>query len=175
MKLFRIPQVRAFIFTSIAGTFLHFLYDLTDKSPLAALVSAVNESTWEHMKLLFVPMLLAAFLTRKRYSNRPDFWCIQLKSILLGLFCIPILFYTYNGAFGKSPDFVNIGIFFVSAAIAYRYAYKQFAKPATKCNSHLALVLLGLLALAFCLFSFYTPPIPLFRDPVQGGYGIQSI
>ncbi len=42
---------------SLGGTLLHFLYDRTD-SPLCALISGVNESIWEHMKLLFFPMLV---------------------------------------------------------------------------------------------------------------------
>jgi hypothetical protein len=167
MKLLHIPQFRAFVFTSILGTFLHFLYDLSGQNPLIALISAINESTWEHMKLLFVPMLLSTVFQRKYYQDRPDYLCIQLKSILLGLILIPALFYTYNGAFGKSPDFVNIGIYFVSAAAAYYYAYKQFAASCQKCNRASALLLLCLLFLAFSIFTFFAPSIPLFANPVM--------
>ena len=41
-----------------AGNLLHFIYDWTGQSPIAAPLAAVNESTWEHMKLLFFPMLV---------------------------------------------------------------------------------------------------------------------
>ena len=44
-------QIVGFLFTSIFGTFLHFLFDLSGQSVIAALFSAVNESIWEHMKL----------------------------------------------------------------------------------------------------------------------------
>lgn len=36
--------------------------------------------------------------------------------ILLGLVLIPVLFYTYNGVFGKSPDWINTAIFYFTAA-----------------------------------------------------------
>lgn len=51
-------QLVGFLFTGILGTFLHFLFDITGQAMVAGLFSAVNESIWEHMKLLFYPMLL---------------------------------------------------------------------------------------------------------------------
>ena len=55
MKLW---QAAGFAFATLGGTILHFLYDWTGGSILVAPFSGVNESTWEHMKLLFFPMLL---------------------------------------------------------------------------------------------------------------------
>ncbi len=54
-------QLVGFAFVSLIGTLLHFLYDLTGYK-LTALFSAVNESTWEHMKLIFFPMLAFAVI-----------------------------------------------------------------------------------------------------------------
>ena len=45
-------RVGGFIFTAVVGTLLHFLFDWTGGSVAAALFSAVNESIWEHLKLL---------------------------------------------------------------------------------------------------------------------------
>ena len=42
----------------IAGNLLHFAYGWSGGSPAAAMIAAVNESTWEHMKLLAMPWLL---------------------------------------------------------------------------------------------------------------------
>jgi hypothetical protein len=90
--------------TSLGGTILHFLYDWSGKSRLVAVFSGVNESTWEHMKLLFWPMFLFAIAESFFFKDVADFWCIKLKGTLLGLALIPIIFYTYNGVVGKSPD-----------------------------------------------------------------------
>ena len=127
-------QLMGFAITSLGGTLLHFLYDFTGKFVLAAPFSGVNESTWEHMKLLFWPMFIFAILQSFFFSEREDFWCVKLKGTLLGLVLIPVLFYTYNGAIGKSPDWLNITIFFISAAIAYIYETRQFNNKSTICG-----------------------------------------
>ena len=159
--------------TSALGTFLHFLYDLTGGATWAALISGVNESTWEHMKLLFFPMFSFAILQSFFFREREDFWCVKLKGILLALVLIPVLFYTYNGTIGESPDYVNIAIFFISAAIVYIYESHLFKKETTKCPfPKLAIVVLCLIAILFGLFTFITPEIGIFRDPLTGTYGI---
>ena len=113
-------QLMGFAVTSLAGTLLHFLYEWLGEATWIAPFSGVNESTWEHMKLLFWPMLLFAVVQSFFFRDRGDFWCVKQKGVLLGLALIPILFYTYNGVIGKSPDWINIVIFFLSAAMAYR-------------------------------------------------------
>ncbi len=168
-------QLIGFAAVSVLGTLLHFLYDLTE-STLAALFSGVNESTWEHMKLLFFPMFLFAifeyFFVGKEYKS---FWCIKLKGILLGLVLIPIIFYTLKGVFGSTPDWINITIFFVSAAVAYVCETRQLKKENIECkNSKSAFVLLCVIAAAFWIFTFIPPEIALFQDPIDGSLGFNK-
>ena len=156
-----------FATTSLGGTLLHFLYDWTGGAPWVAPFSGVNESTWEHMKLLFWPMFIFAVMQSLFFGGRVDFWCVKLRAILLGLGLIPILFYTYNGVIGKSPDWINIAIFFISAGIAYFYETKLLNSPNTECKSpKLAFIMLCLIAVLFVLFTFVTPKIDIFKDPV---------
>ena len=70
-------QLGGFSFTALAGTLLHFLYDLTGESVLAAPFSGVNESTWEHMKLLYFPLLIFALIQSRFFKERKGFWCIK--------------------------------------------------------------------------------------------------
>ena len=106
-------QMLGFLFTSVLGTFLHFLFDLTGGSLPAALVSAVNESIWEHMKLLYVPLTLFALIGgRCMAMNYPGYWCAKWWGTLAGLATIPLLYYTYTGALGVKADWFNIFIFF---------------------------------------------------------------
>ena len=168
-------QLWGFAVTSLGGTLLHFLYDWLGHSVWVAPFSGVNESTWEHMKLLFWPMLFFAVIESLFFKDRADFRCVKLKGILLGLSLIPIIFYTYNGVIGKSPDFINIAIFFITAAVSYIYEARQFNKEYTACrNPKIAVALLAVIAAAFLLFTFKTPEIGIFKDPITGGYGISS-
>ncbi len=159
-------QFYGFLFTSALGTFLHFLYDLSGESALVAPFSAINESTWEHMKILFFPILIFAIIESRLFKEYENFWCIKLKGILLGLLLIPVIFYTYNGVIGMSPDFVNIAIFFISAAITFIYETKQFKKTPTPCNQTAALGTLVIIAVLFAIFTFVPPALPLFISPV---------
>ncbi len=166
-------QFFGFAAVSLLGTLLHFLYDRT-QSPFAALFSGVNESTWEHMKLLFFPMFLFAsvqsFFIGKDYQN---FWCIKAKGTMLGLVMIPVIFYTLRGIFGTTPDWINIAIFFISAAIAFIYETKQLKKGSLPCKTEkAALALFFILTAAFFIFTFMPPSIPLFQDPIDGSFGI---
>ena len=166
-------QLCGFLMTSLLGTVLHFLYEWLGDAVWVAPISGVNESTWEHMKLLFWPMFIFAIVESFFFKEREAFWCIKLRGILLGLTTIPVLFYTYNGVIGKSPDWVNITIFFISAALAYLYETKLFNSDTAKCKyPRLAVSTLCVIALLFVIFTFRTPEIGIFKDPLTGSYGI---
>ena len=165
-------QLIGFAVTALLGTLLHFLYDWLGKAPWIAPFSGVNESTWEHMKLLFWPMLLFAIFESFFFFDQRNFWCIKRKGILRGLIFIPVLFYTYNGVIGKSPDWINIAIFFVSAAIAYIYEAREYNRQAACNGKRFSIILLCLIAALFVIFTFKTPQIGIFQDPLTGAYGI---
>ena len=166
-------QFLGFAVTSLVGTILHFLYEWLGEAVWIAPFSGVNESTWEHMKLLFWPMLLFAIAQSFFYRERKDFWCVKLRGILLGITLIPVIFYTYNGVIGKSPDWLNIAIFFVCAAIAYLFETRLYNAEKIGCKSpRVAIVLLSLVALLFILFTFLTPEIGIFQDPLTKSFGI---
>ena len=157
---------------TFGGTILHFLYDWTGGSILVSPFSGVNESTWEHMKLLFWPLFLIALFQRRFFRDQENYWCVKLAQILLGLTLIPVLFYTYNGVFGQSPDWINIAIFYLTAALVFlfeRWAFKQNRHCKSQQLAFAAICLIGVL---FVVFTFAPPQIPLFRDPLTGTYGI---
>ncbi len=159
--------------TVLGGTLLHFLFDLTGGAVWTAPFSGVNESTWEHMKLLFWPMLLIAVVQRLFMGVGESFWCIKRNAVLIGLGLIPVLFYTWNGVIGKSPDWVNITIFFVSAAAAYFYEGMAYKRGGVPCMSdRWAILTLCAIGVMFVWFTFSPPTLGIFRDPVSGGYGI---
>ena len=168
-------QLLGYLFTVLAGSLLHFVYGWTGGNRIAALFGSVNESTFEHMKLFFFPAFLFALCERRFFRGDPAYWCVKLRGILLGLALIPALFYTLNGAFGRTPDLVNIGIFFLAAAGAFLYETRALKNGDARCGSDGgAFLTLCLIAVLFWVFTFFPPRIPLFRDPVSGGYGFSE-
>ena len=167
-------QLLGFAVTSLGGTILHFLYDWLGNAKWIAPFSGVNESTWEHMKLLFWPMLIFAVIQSFFFRSRNDFWCVKLKGILLGIILIPVIFYTYNGVIGSSPDFINIAIFFLSTAIVFIYEYRLFISDELDCGSPAFFIgILCLIAMLFVVFTFAAPRIGIFMDPLTKTYGIR--
>ena len=166
-------ELMGFAITSLLGTLLHFLYDWSGEAKFIAPFSGINESTWEHMKLLFVPMFAFAIFQYFFFKDRQDFWCVKLKGILLGLITIPVLFYTYNGAIAKSPDWLNIVIFFIAAAVSYIFETRQFKNESTACRSQrTAFAALCIIAFIFVLFTFIPPELGIFKDPLTEAYGL---
>ena len=168
-------QAAGFAVATFGGTILHFLYDWTGGSILVAPFSGVNESAWEHMKLLFWPLFLFALVQQLFFRDQKNYWCVKLAEILLGLILIPVLFYTYNGIFGKSPDWINIAIFYITAALVFLFEWWAFKRNRLDCKRPwLAFAAICLIAVLFVVFTFAPPQIPLFRDPLTGSYGIVS-
>lgn len=165
-------QKIGFVFTGIFGVLLHFLYDWTNKSVFIAPFSAVNESTWEHMKLLFFPLLIFAFIEYRFVGkNYENYWCVKLIGILVGLAVIPTLYYTYTGALGVSADWFNITIFFIADAVTYFVETRLFINEFSLCRGkRIPLVILFVVFALFVVFTFFTPEIPIFMDPVTKAY-----
>ena len=159
----------------LLGTILHFVYDWTGKSVFVAPFSAVNESTWEHMKILYFPLFVYALIESLYFGKTENFWCVKLVGILAGLLLIPMLFYGLRGTFGNTPDIVNIAIFFVAAAAVFVLETHLFKNAALEFKYHLiplaAIVLVGVM---FVVFTFMTPKLPLFLDPLTKTYGYRK-
>ncbi len=172
-KSFVLWQLIGFAFTGTLGTLLHFIFDWTGQNIVAALFSAVNESIWEHMKLLYFPMLIFTFIESRYFAREyKNFWCAKAVGFLSGIATIPLLYYTYTGAFGVRTDWFNVLIFFIAAAISY-FVETKIIKNSRECFisptvSKIFIVALGVL---FIVFTFLTPKIPIFRDPLDSTYG----
>ena len=161
------------VFIIILGTILHFTYDWSGQNAVVGLFSAVNESTWEHLKLLYFPILITAIVGYIYYGkNTPNFWCGKAVQVVVSMLFTVITFYTYRGVWGEDVAWINILIFIVAAILGEIVNY-QVIKKGKPCNKNLAI---GVLAVLFVLFVSYTtnpPEIGLFEDPISGGYGIE--
>ena len=161
------------VLTGAAGTLLHFVYDWTGKSVAAALFSAVNESTWEHMKLLAVPWILFS-LVEYIVLRSGGIAGPRAAGLLVGLAAIPLLFYGYKGIVGQGNMIVDILIFQVAVLLAFWVSWtlqKRRRLSGAGWTVLGLLVLLGVWAL-FLLFTFRAPDLAVFVDPQTGTRGI---
>jgi len=154
------------LFTLITGTISHFIYEWSGNNFLLGFFFPVNESTWEHMKLCFFPMLFYAFYMNKKLSQ--DYPCITsalLFGTLSGTFLIPVIFYTYSGILGRNFLFLDIATFAASVLAGFRTAYRlSLSCRANSCTTCLKL-LTAALALCFFIFTYQPPALGIFIRP----------
>ena len=168
-------ELAGFLFVAAAGALAHFLYVWSGESRLAAAFSAVNESVWEHMKLLYVPAFL--FTSAQLWAdtdNRLSLLAVRSVSLLAGTVLIPMLYYTYTGVLGRNIDWVNIALFFLADAVLFLLDRSLLRRRAWSAGWQQALGLAvlwgGLFLFIWC--TYYPVPLPLWQDPRTLTYGI---
>lgn len=165
-KNLRNYQIISAIFVCILGTLLHFTYQLSGENQLVASFSAINESVWEHLKLLFFPMLLSTIIGYFCIGkNTNNFLCGKTLGIITSMLFIVIFFYTYTGIIGKSIVFVDIASFFVAVILGEYIAYKLITKK-FKCNNMIGIGILVILLVCFIVFTYFPPNLGIFKEPL---------
>jgi len=168
-------EAAGFLFTGALGVLLRFSYGWSGGSAAAAAFSGVNGSTWEHMKLLFLPLFLFSVvqvcLMGRNYPNLP---AVRAVSALTGLALIPVLFYTCTGVLGRSWGWVNAAIFFLADLAVFALDFRLLLRGRFSAGWQQVLGLAALWGLVFCFVwcTFRPVRLPLWRDPVTGAYGI---
>ncbi len=162
-------MISGIIFTIVIGTLLHFIYELSLENPIAGVFGSVNESTWEHLKLLFWPMffytLIGYFIFGKKYEN---YFTAVLKGIIVGLLTIIIIFYTYTGIIGTNLLLLDILTFIVGVVFAFIKMYNNIISLDTDqrnsfvMNSKISFLIIILIAILFIVFTFFPPKLGLF-------------
>lgn len=89
--------------TVLLGIGLHALYAWRP-IPLLGLFSPVNESVWEHLKLLYWPFLAVCGLLSPRVPSLPAFWGAACSSLLTMPPVLMGIWYTAHCGFGAGTD-----------------------------------------------------------------------
>lgn len=165
-------EIISSVFIMVAGTLLHFTFEWSNDNSLVGIFSAVNESTWEHLKLLFFPMLISTIIGYfYKGKHIPNYLCSKVLGIILSMSFIVVFFYTYTGIIGSNFAIVDIASFFIAVALGQYAAYRKM-KPTFSCNKLVTIIILLVLCLCFFVFTFFPPHIALFQDPITGMFGI---
>ncbi len=159
-------NILAFFIIGILGTLGHFVYEWTGKIYTVGLFFPVNESTWEHLKLLLFPTLIYFTVEYFTLKERPcNYIASSVIGIFIGMLTIVVVFYTYKGVIGTNIDFINILIYFLGV-ITTLIARQIFLKN-LKCNISIIYFLIPILifTMLFTLFSYNAPKLGIFEAP----------
>ena len=174
MNRLKYIEVLGVIFTILLGTILHFTYKWSGDNQVVALFSPMNESIWEHLKMLFFPYMLYAILEYVYIGrNYPNFITAKCFGVICGLVLIPFVCTIYMSILGTSIVVVDIILFILAIVLSYVISYYIMMKKTLKANS-ICIVVTIVITVVFFLFTLYPPNSSLFYDPISHSYGINE-
>lgn len=175
MKQIKSWEIWGAVITILIGSILHFVYGWSDGSKIVAFFGAVNESTWEHLKLAFWPTFIFTLIEWVRFRKDLKNFCfasfikiISMPIIIIGLFYLWLAFFKDNFIY-------DISIFVVAVIVGYYLSYRIMISDKKFGPTILWQVLILIVLLKFSFFTFFPPKIFLFKDPIGGNYGIDKL
>lgn len=166
MKHLKRDTIIGILFVLAAGSLAHFVYGWSGNNRIAGLFTPVNESVWEHMKLLFFPMLLyACFMILRYRDSRPCMIFACSFGITAGTLLIPVFFYAYTFLLGKGVFILDLGTFALSTGIGFLISYRLALSCRLKQYTILGCGLVCVLFCCFLVFSYWPPDCKIFEVP----------
>jgi len=168
-------EVFGFFFVFFLGALLHMFYEWSNGNLIVGALTPVNESIWEHLKMVFLPGVVLLVLEVVFCKE------IRIPSLILGktlgiyIMCGTILggFYFYT-LFIHHVLIIDILLMAIAVAVGQLVSYFVSSRLGVgRTVAILSLVMLVTLGVAFVVFTFVPPRWEPFRDSLSGSYGIQ--
>lgn len=152
----------------LQGSFLHFAYQLSGKQPLIGLLVPINESVWEHTKMVLLPIILwwiiyYIIMNKKEKINKDKWFTAALLSLIITIVMIPLLYYFYTQAFGVEFLIADIIILLVSVMFGQLFGLHYY-KHGKGINANFVVILFCIIICVFMLFTTYPPDFPMFQQ-----------
>jgi hypothetical protein len=171
-----------FLVIFFAGSFLHFIFELSGFNTVFAPFGSVNESTWEHLKLFYWPALVFAAVEHAFIRGEVNnFWAAKAHSVVLTPLVVALAFYAYVGVVVPIDGKGTLAGTLVTAAIGVGLGqwagYRLLTGPQRSRRWHVAgVIAIVAMGAAFVVFTFLPPRIFLFENffgyAYDGQFGI---
>ena len=155
--------VLSFLLTAALGSAWHFLYDWCP-TPLIGLFAPVNESVWEHLKLLFWPVIPAILILGRRWG-RQAVWSGFLWSLLWMPVAMLGVYYLASAGFGIHNVVFDIVLYVLTLAAGFAGAWHLTQSKRAVSWLGTLIMLVGVYGAALVLFSLAAPDFPIFMPP----------
>ena len=163
------------ILIAIVGTLLHFTYEISHHNKFVAIFSAVNESTWEHIKICMTPTILWSLYDGYVYGMNSNYLIGKSLCLLTIILLIPILFYTYTLFTKKSILFIDVICFYITV-ICSQMVFNYFIniEELPFIYTYLSCILLFIEVSAYMFLTFRPLKNFIFKDPITNKYGLEG-
>ena len=153
---------------------IHFIYDIFP-SFFTSIIAPVNESIWEHMKIIYTSILLSSIIEyfiykKKRYDTNNFFISIPISSILGIIFYLVI--YLLIDLFIPHSFFIAIFIMLITYIFSNIISYIILNKKEIPNQKELGISLVLISYIVFTHLTYYPPKSYMFIDQITKTYGI---
>ena len=167
-------EIIASLFIIVLGCLGHFIFEWSGHRKWAGLLFAVNESTWEHIKLTIYPSFLWLLAEGLYRGWSQGLVVAQFAAMAATMLLVPALFYGYTAFTHKNWLWSDILVFCV-AVVAGRWifllVFNALGASLPVVWFVLALVGMALVLEMYLRLSYHPWHNFLFRDPQNGDFG----
>lgn len=158
---------------AIIGTSLHFLYEMSGHNKFVGIFAAVNESTWEHIKIGMTPTILWSLYDGYIYGQNANYLIAKGLSLLVIILLIPILFYTYTFFTKKSILWIDVICFYLTVICSQFIFYQIISlEPLPFLAVYLSSILMMIEISCYTLLTYQPLNNFIFEDPITHKYGL---
>lgn len=152
----------------------HFMYEWFPND-IFSIIFPVNESIWEHMKLVSTPVLLFGLIEYIIYLKKDipfnNFILSYSISIILGIIFYLVIYLPIHYIFGHIT-IIAIGLLFITFIIIEIISYYMMNYRMIRYSNVIGIVMLILLYVILGYLTYNPIEIDLFYDTIKKIYGI---
>lgn len=163
------------IIISIVGTLSHFLYDISNHNIIIGLFAAVNESTWEHIKIALTPTLLWSLIDGYLFGMNPNYFLAKFVSLFIIILLMPLIFYGYQFIYKKQSVFINILSFYIviiCSQLSFYYLLKM--NSINFIYSYISCIGIFIIFGGYMIHTLLPAKNFIFKDPITNKYGFKG-
>ena len=158
----------------VLSIILHFIYGLIPNS-ITSVIAPVNESIWEHMKLIVSSTLLFSiieyFIYKKKDIPYNNFILSYAISSILGVIVYLLIYIPLNDIFGHKI-YIAISLLFLILIFVQIFSYYIMNYKKINYGNELGILIIIIVYFIFGYLTYHPPKINLFYDYLNNGYGI---
>ena len=157
------------------GTLLHFVYEWSHHNKYVAMIAAVNESTWEHIKIGMTPTIVYGIYYGLKNGFGDNFIFSESLCLLTIILLIPILFYSYTIVTKKSVLWIDVVCFFATIVCSQTVFYYFITIDKLPIIYTIIGCILFIMEFGAYLYLTLNPMKNfIFKDPITHKYGLKG-
>lgn len=166
-------KILGIIIAFLSCFLLHYLYELLPCF-VVSIFAPVNESIFEHMKIIFSSILLSGVIQKiiviKKKLNYKNICISNVISAFLSIFIFLILFLPIYNAIGENLP-ITLILLFITIVISQIITIYIINKKDMHLEN-ISIILVIIIYTIFTIFTYFPLENSLFLDPITLTYGI---